>query len=163
MASVKPKKQGLTSLQERFVDEYMVDMNAAAAVKRAGYNTTAAAQMGLKVLRTPKVAEEVARRLEKKRERTELTENYVINRLVNIAEQTEKDTDKLRALELLGRSLGIFRDRQEISGPDGAAIQYQQKVEQDASDFTSAIARLAKREGAGGVALFAVPGTKSES
>ena len=163
MASVKAKKQGLTSLQERFVDEYMVDMNAAQAVKRAGYNTQAPAQMGLKVLRTPKVAEEVARRLEQKRERTQVTENYVINRLVNLAESTDKDSDKLRALELLGRSLGIFRDRQEISGPDGAAIEYKQRIEQDAADLSSAIARLAKREGAGGMALFAVPGTKSES
>jgi phage terminase small subunit len=165
MASLTRKEEkGLTTLQQRFVEEYMVDMNAAQACLRAGYNTTAPAQMGLKVLRHPRVAEAVAKNLQKKREETKVTENYVINKLVMMAENPEaKDADQLRALELLGRSLGMFRDRQEISGPDGTAIQYQQKVEQDAADLSSAIARLTKREGTNGVALRAVPRAESSS
>jgi phage terminase small subunit len=165
MASLtRREEKGLTTLQQRFVEEYMVDMNAAQACLRAGYNTKASAQMGLKVLRHPRVAAEIAKKMQKKREETKVTENYVINKLVMMAENPEaKDADQLRALELLGRSLGMFRDRQEISGPDGAAIQYQQRVEQDDADLARAIARLAKREGENRVALRAVPRTESES
>lgn len=54
----------LNDRQSRFIDEYLIDFNATAAYKRAGYTATGnAAEVGAhQLLRNPKVAAEVARR-----------------------------------------------------------------------------------------------------
>ncbi len=143
-----------------FVDEYMVDLNATKAIVRAGYKTTNPNRRGTELLRHPLVQQEIEKRMKDRQDRLELSAEYVINKLVDIVEHTEKGNPQaaLRGLELLGKHLGLYKDRQEISGPDGEAIQYQ-KVQEDAADFTSAIARLAEREGKTGVAEVPNTGT----
>lgn len=42
--------------------------------------------------------------------------------------------DKIKALELLGRHLGLFVDRQEISGPGGKVLTFAQLAEAAAKD-----------------------------
>jgi phage terminase small subunit len=37
-----------------------------------------------------------------------------------------KRFDKLKALELLGKHLGMYVDKREITGPNGAPIEFQQ-------------------------------------
>lgn len=151
----KGRGSKLTHKMISFIDEYMVDMRAVEAVKRSAYNTKNPKQLSCELLAHPLVIAEIDRRMEKKRDRNELTEKYVLHELMEIVENTKQGnpTAALRGLELLGKNLGLFRERQEISGPDGEAIQMEQKTAQNAEDFTSRISRLAVVRGTGGTPL----------
>lgn len=140
-----------------FVDEYMVDFNGTQAVIRAGYKTKYPDKMSVELMRHPLVRKAVDERLQEKRERTEFNADYVITKLINIVESTEQGNPQaaLRGLELLGKHLGLYKDKQEISGPDGGAIELEQKeIERNVSDFTSRLARLANRGGTNSVVEF---------
>lgn len=143
----KGKGSKLSDKQRLFVDEYLVDLNGSQAVLRAGYVTTSPNRIATDLLRHPLVRKEIEKRQEERVARTALSQDFVINKLIAIVEDTEKGNPQaaLRGLELLGKHLAMFRERQEISGPDGAAIEYQQKVKEDAADFASAISRLIER------------------
>ena len=96
--------------------------------------------------------------LNEKVRRNEVTADYVLEKLVAIVEETEKGNPNaaLRGLELLGKHLGLYKDRQEISGPDGGAIQTEQKTQEHAADFTRKLSRLAASAGTGEVVSFPV-------
>lgn len=149
----KGKGSKLTAKMQNFVDEYFVDFNGSAAVKRAGYKSTNPNKLAGKLLNHPLVMEAVAAKKKERQEKTELSAEYVIQKLIAIAERNEEGnpTAALRSLELLGKHLGLYRDRQEISGPDGEAIQMEQKVKQNVDEFTSRIASLAGRKNGGSV------------
>lgn len=157
------KGSKLGSKMRAFVDEYMIDFNASAAVLRAGYKTKNRSLMAGELMRHPLVMKEIERRKDERTEKSELTAQYVINKLQEIVENTEQDNPQaaLRGLELLGKHLGLYRDRQEISGPDGNAIKMEQQVKEDVNDFTSSLARLVERGGEAGVVGF--PKRSSES
>lgn len=53
----------LTDKQRRFIDEYMMDLNATAAAKRAGYSEKTAYSIGHENLRKPEIREAVDARL----------------------------------------------------------------------------------------------------
>ena len=144
----KGKGSCLTDKQRRFVEEYLVDMNGSKAVLEAGYKTNNPNRIATDLLRHPLVRKEIEDRQAERRDRLELSADYVIHKLIAIVEQTEAGNPQaaLRGLELLGKNLGLFKERQEISGPDGEAIKYEQKVKEDAADFSRAIARLAERK-----------------
>ena len=146
----------MTTKMENFVNEYFVDFNASQAVLRAGYKTRVPNKFAAKMMQHPLVAAAVAARKEERQEKFELNAEYVITKLVAIADRQEEvnPAATLRALELLGKHLGLYRDRQEISGPDGAAIQMEQQVKQNADEFASRIASLAKRNGTSNVVEF---------
>jgi len=150
------KGSKLSPKMEKFVEEYLIDLNASEAVLRAGYKTRNQNRMGAELLRHPLVKSAIDKHMEKRRDRMELTADYVLTKLVNIVEQTENGNPSaaLRGLELLGKHLGLYRDRQEISGPDGGAIEMEQKAEKNAADFTSQLSRLARRSGEGEVVKF---------
>lgn len=154
------KGSKLSPKMEIFVNEYMVDFNATQAVVRAGYKTKYPDKMATELMRHPLVRRAVDERMAEKRERTEFNADYVITKLINIVENTEQGNPNaaLRGLELLGKHLGLYRDRQEISGPEGGAIELEQKeIERNVTDFTSRLSRLAKRNGTDGVAEFPKP------
>lgn len=50
---------GLTDKQQRFVDEYLIDLNATQAAIRAGYSEKTADSIGLQLLRKTQVAEAI--------------------------------------------------------------------------------------------------------
>ncbi len=149
----------ITSKMARFCEEYMVDLNGTAAVLRAGYTTNNPTKRAVELMAHPHVKKYLGELKEKRMEKTELTADYVLLKLQQIVEDTETNNPQaaLRGLELLGKHLGLYKDRQEISGPDGASIQMEQKVQRDVTDFTSRIASLAKRNGTDGVTEFPKP------
>jgi phage terminase small subunit len=51
-----PPKKGLNLRQLRFIDEYLVDMNAAQAAVRAGYSKKAAKELGYRLLTNAHIA-----------------------------------------------------------------------------------------------------------
>lgn len=148
----------MTEKQKIFADEYLIDLNATRAYRKAYPSVKkdeTAAQAGSRMLRNVKVAEYIAERMQARQERTEITQDRVLEELAAIAfaratDYAEvkddqvfiKDTaglsenqikaiagikqgkfgievklsDKEKALELLGRHLGMFKDRVEVSG-----------------------------------------------
>ena len=53
--------RGLTPRQRRFCEEYLVDLNASAAARRAGYSADTARQIGAENLTKPDIQTEIQR------------------------------------------------------------------------------------------------------
>ena len=148
----------MTEKQKIFADEYLIDLNATRAYRKAYPSVKkdeTAAAAAARMLRNVNVADYIAERMQARQERTEVTQDRVLEELAAIAfaratDYAEvkddqvfiKDTaglsenqikaiagikqgkfgievklsDKEKALELLGRHLGMFKDRVEVSG-----------------------------------------------
>ena len=145
----------LTPKQERFCEEYLVDLNATQAAIRAGYSEKAARVQAAKMLTKANIQEKIAELQKEQSKRTEITADKVLAELAIIAfaDRTEiakitesgfvkftptdklpaelkkiivgikegkfgievATADKVRALELLGKHLGIFDRPDEAS------------------------------------------------
>lgn len=79
----RPKKT-LTPKQARFVDEYLIDLNATAAATRAGYSEKTAYQQGSRLLSNVEVAAAVTAAQEKRAERTQINADRVLQELARI-------------------------------------------------------------------------------
>ena len=160
----------LTAKQQRFCDEYLIDLNATQAAIRSGYKRSEYTDTNAnKILENTRVAEEIEKRMAERSKRTGINQDRVILELARIAfvnpqnvidpedasvrvDATEDDlaciqsvkvktmdsekgssterevklADKMRALELLGKHLGMFKDNIKldvtpvvIGGDDG--------------------------------------------
>ena len=74
----------LTPKQQRFVEEYLIDLNATQAAIRAGYSEKTADSIGLQLLRKTQVAEAIAGAKAERSEQTQIDSAYVLKRLVEI-------------------------------------------------------------------------------
>ena len=119
----------MTERQKRFCDEYLIDLNATRAYKAAYPSVKkdeTAAQAGSRMLRNVNVQEYIAERQRDRQERTEITQDMVVRELRDIAmaeasddsDSTMKYSSKLKALELLGKHLGMFTDKVAIASID---------------------------------------------
>lgn len=75
----------LSPQQLRFVQEYLVDLNATQAAVRAGYSEKTAKQQGSRLLTNVDIAAAVAAQQEKRAEKTEITANMVLEELAMLA------------------------------------------------------------------------------
>lgn len=75
----------LNPKQKRFVDEYLLDLNAAAAAVRAGYSAKTAKQIGARLLAQPAVAATVKAAQAQRSARVEVTQDEVLRELLRIA------------------------------------------------------------------------------
>ena len=75
----------LTPKQARFVQEYLIDLNAAQAAIRAGYSAKTARVIGHENLTKPDIAAAIEKAMAERAERTELTADWVIDELRKIA------------------------------------------------------------------------------
>ncbi len=106
----------LNDKQKRFVDEYLIDLNATQAAIRAGYNEKNARVVAAQNLSKLNIQQYLQERRKKQIERNEVTQDKVLAELVKIgfkeaADYTDADlkySNKLRALELLMKHLGMF-------------------------------------------------------
>jgi phage terminase small subunit len=163
----------LTAKQERFVQEYLIDLNATQAAIRAGYSAATAEPAASRLLRNVKVSEAIAAAQAERSERTKVKADDVLRELARIGfsdvmmhyaldddgrvvlteaapqgasaavasmkrkvrtftredgsqevsvESEFKVWDKNTALLNIGRHLGMFTDRQEITGKDGLPL-----------------------------------------
>ncbi len=76
----------LTPKQARFVEEYLIDLNATQAAIRASYSQRTAEQQGARLLRNVKVAAAIQKAQEARSERTRIDQDWVIERLVGVYE-----------------------------------------------------------------------------
>lgn len=118
----------MTPKQARFVDEYLVDLNASAAAVRAGYSAKLSNTNAFKLLQNTAVAAAIAERQAEISERLEVTQVGVIADLRRLARKAEKAgafAPAIRARELIGKHIGMFWDKVQLSGPQGGPIQLQ--------------------------------------
>lgn len=149
----------MTKKQKRFVEEYLIDLNATRAAIRAGYSPDAAQQIGSENLSKPVIKNAIDRAIADRSRRTGINQDRVIQEIAkiaflnpvdvidmdgatvksdanredtaciasvkakvipaedgNIIEREVKTYDKLKALELLGKHIGMFTDRVEVKG-----------------------------------------------
>lgn len=148
----------LTEKQQRFVDEYLIDLNATQSAIRAGYSVKNADKIGSELLGKTRVAEAISEKMADRSKRTGVNQDRVVLELAKIAfvnaadlidpknatikdgatfddtaaiqsvkvktipgkngERVEREirlNDKLKALELLGKHLGMWDDRLDVS------------------------------------------------
>lgn len=75
----------LTPKQARFVEEYLIDLNATQAAIRAGYSERTAEKIGSENLKKPEVAAELERLRNERSERTQIDAAWVLKRLADEA------------------------------------------------------------------------------
>jgi phage terminase small subunit len=104
----------------RFVDEFMVDMNATAAYRRAGYKAegNAAEVNASRLLRNAKVQEEIAKRQQKMQEESGMSVKWVLDKYKTII-TNNIDSDPAvakSALDSVGKHYGMFTEKLEVKG-----------------------------------------------
>lgn len=77
----------MTPKQERFVQEYLIDLNATQAAIRAGYSVKTARQIGEQNLSKLDVASAISQAQEKRAARTEITQDMVLRELAKVGFQ----------------------------------------------------------------------------
>lgn len=75
---------GLTDKQQRFVDEYLIDLNATQAAIRTGYSEKTAKEIGSENLTKPNIQKAIEEAQNKRTEQTQIDAAYVLKRLVEI-------------------------------------------------------------------------------
>lgn len=151
------KKAKLTEKQQRFVDEYLIDLNATQAAIRAGYSVKTANEQGSQNLAKLSIQQAIAEQMAERSKRTGINQDRVVLELARIAfvkmtdlvdshgrikdnatdddlaciesvkyKQSESETGssverevkispKLKALELLGKHLGMWNDKIDVN------------------------------------------------
>jgi phage terminase small subunit len=119
------KKPTLNERQRLFVKYYIGTLNATESAKRAGYSPRTAGEIGYELLKKPQIAEAVAKGVDKKMSKADISAERILDELASIAFLTPEQLDtlksikggeKMRALELLGKYHTLFTDRIEQSG-----------------------------------------------
>ena len=138
----------MTGKQNVFVQEYLKDMNATQAAIRAGYSAHTAYSIGQRLLSNVEISQAIDAAMSERSERAKLTADYVLQNLHEIAQRCmqkspvmvkgEQAIDEegrhlwtfdaknaLRALELIGKHMGMFTDknRQQEETPEDVKIQ----------------------------------------
>lgn len=106
----------LTPKQERFVAEYLIDLNATQAAIRAGYSEKTAGQVGFENLKKPEIADAIAAKAGKTAEKLDLSAERVLRGLFEEATRTGEGSShgaRVSAWGLLGKYHKLFVDRVE--------------------------------------------------
>lgn len=111
------KQSKLTEKQKRFCEEYLIDLNATQAAIRAGYSKKTAYSMGQRLLKNVEVQKYISYLQSEQSNRTGITSDTVLKELEKIALTDTEITgkEKIKALELLGKHLGMFSEKSEES------------------------------------------------
>ena len=75
----------LPAKRQRFVEEYLIDLNATQAAIRAGYSAKTAGSIGEEILKKPEIQEAIQAAMKARSERTEITADRVLKELGRIA------------------------------------------------------------------------------
>ncbi|MGL5403959.1 MAG: terminase small subunit [Acinetobacter sp.] len=116
----------LTPKQQRFVEEYLIDLNATQAAIRAGYSEKTAYSVGHENLKKPEIQKAIQEAQEILSNKTQLTVDMVVNGLLKEAQDyAEGSTQSARvsAWAHLGKHLGMFKDKVEMTGANGGPIK----------------------------------------
>lgn len=104
----------LTPKQAAFVHEYLVDLNATQAAIRAGYSEKTARSVAAENLAKPNIQQAIQEARDAREKRSMITVEWVLAQIASIAQDEEtQQRDRLKALELLGKHLGMWERRED--------------------------------------------------
>ena len=127
----------LTAKQQRFCDEYLIDLNATQAAIRAGYSKKTAYSIANENLMKPEIKKYIDERMAEKKSKLIADQDEVLKYLTSVlrgeSQSTEivvegigegcssartiqkepSEKDRLKAAELLGKRYGLYTDRVE--------------------------------------------------
>jgi phage terminase small subunit len=124
----KPKERPIEEKCDTFVQHYLKTLKIKESAIAAGYPESAAHRAGGRLLERPEVREAILKAMEKRAAQAEVDANWVLVRLIRVAErclQAEAVVDHegnptgeykfdskgaCRALELIGKHIGMFRE-----------------------------------------------------
>lgn len=141
----------LTPKQQRFVDEYIIDLNGRQAAIRTGYAERSAEVTASRLLSNANISLAINKALASRSQRTEITADYVLSTILETVERCKQAApvlDKtgnqvmveteggelapaytfdskavLRGCELLGKHLALFTDKHELTGKDSGPLE----------------------------------------
>lgn len=159
----------MTQKQKRFVEEYLIDLNATQAAIRAGYSPSSAADIGSENLRKPDIRSSIDKKMAERSKRTGVNADRVLMELAKIGfvnatnvidikngtlkegvtledtaaiqsvkvktiptkngegiEREIKLADKIKALELIGKHLGMFIEKMDMN----VEVEQSEKLEE---------------------------------
>ena len=79
------KKGKLTEKQQRFVDEYLIDLNATQSAIRAGYSPKTANEQGARLLANVSIQEAISKAMAERSRRTGINQDRIVQELARIA------------------------------------------------------------------------------
>lgn len=126
-------RSGLTAKQQRFVDEYLVDLNATQAAIRTGYSAKTAAEQASRLLTNVKIADAVAARQAAIAGTLGVTQERIVSELAKIA------FADIRKAVNWGKS-PIDKAGSENASPNGLGIYPVELVPSDKIDDDTAAA-----------------------
>jgi phage terminase small subunit len=140
----------LSPMQKRFCEEYLLDLNGKQAAIRAGYAAKTAEVQASRLLRNVKVQRRVEELKSKRSQRTNLDGDYVLTRLQTVVDRCMQEAPVMRAgkpvmistpsgalaaaytfdavgatraLDLLGRHIGLFEKDNKQRGGAGLTTE----------------------------------------
>jgi len=143
----------MTKKQQRFCDEYLIDLDGTKAAIRAGYSPKTAAAIASENLRKPKLREYIAERMAEKEKQLIADQDEVLKYLTSVlrgesqsevvvivssgdfmteAQKIQKAPDekeRLKAAELLGKRYGLYTDKMDVSGAVPVVITGEDELE----------------------------------
>ena len=81
----------LNEKQQRFADEYLIDLNATQAAIRAGYSKRTANEQGARLLANVSVQEYISKRMEEKEKDLIASQDEVLQTLTRVLRRQEKE------------------------------------------------------------------------
>lgn len=76
--------------QELFCNEYIVDLHATNAAKRAGYSEKTAYSIGSELLKKPEIRSRIAELMDERSKRTLVDQDFVVRSLLDIASKCQQ-------------------------------------------------------------------------
>lgn len=150
----------LTAKQQKFVEEYLIDLNATQAAIRAGYSAKTAMEQGYQLLRNSSVSEALSGAFKARSERTQIDADYVLRQAVKLHErcmqEIEPFTDRkgehihdekgnpLYVFNAAGAAKGL-----ELVGKHVGVQAFKERVEHDVSDDLASLLGRARERALG--------------
>lgn len=123
----------MTAKQQRFCDEYLIDLNATQAAIRAGYSEKTAGVIATENLQKPNIQEYLTARMAEKESDLIASQDEVLKYLTEVMrgksyssvlarecdgseiviEKKPDEKERLKAAELLGKRYGLYTDKIE--------------------------------------------------
>ena len=144
---------GMTAKQQRFCDEYLIDLDGTKAAIRAGYSPKTARSIASENLTKPYIREYIDERMAEKEKQLIASQDEVLKYLTSVlrgqsqsevvvivssgdftteAQKLKKAPDekeRLKAAELLGKRYGLYTDKAEVTGAVPVVITGEDELE----------------------------------